>query len=85
MQPGHFQVTEVVRQVMHFFPQRSFLVAALNTQATNAADGFTVKMKQIKRAVTHAKIFSERELRFALSSFVRLSSVCNVRAPYSDD
>ena len=55
-QPGHFQVTKVVRQVMHFFPQTSFLVVALKTQAANAADCFTVKMKQIKRADTYRDI-----------------------------
>ena len=38
-------------QRMHFFPQKSwrpFLVVALKTQAANAADCFTVKIKQIK-------------------------------------
>ena len=79
-QPGHFQVTKVVRQVtrckrqqrskgtrsfrgqkilkpghrMHFFPQKklTFLVVALKTQAANAADCFTVKIKQIKQSDT---------------------------------
>ena len=44
-QSGHFQFTKVVRQVMHFFPQTSFLVVAIITQTANAADCFTVKMK----------------------------------------
>jgi len=42
--PGHYG-REGSRAL---FPQTSFSVVALNTQAANAADGFTVKMKQIK-------------------------------------
>jgi len=78
-QPGHFQVTKVVRQVirykrqqhskgarsfrgqkilnpghrMHFFPQKSwrpFLVVAHQNTGRQAADCFTVKIKQIKRS-----------------------------------
>jgi len=56
-----FQVTKVVRQMRHFFPQTSFLVVALKTQAANAADCFTVKMIQIKWTVTEGNIVSERE------------------------
>jgi len=79
MQPGHFQVTKVVRQVIrckpgHFearksksqvtgctFPEKkltTFIVAALKTQAANAADCFTVKITQIKRSYKVTFLFS---------------------------
>ena len=61
-EPGHFEVRKSSRQVIRsrdrsqdflwgvlFFSKKSwtFLVLALKTQAANAADCFTVKIKQI--------------------------------------
>ena len=47
---------------MHFFREKKlrtlFLVVALKTQAANAADCFTVKIKQIKRSDIVAFLFS---------------------------
>ena len=51
-EPGHLEVRKSSSQVT-FFPQKSgrpFFVAALKTQAANAADCFTVNIKQIKRS-----------------------------------
>ena len=62
----------------------TFSVVALKTQAANAADCFTVKIKQIKRSHI-VNILSEHPRLRTMSSPVRLSSVCNVRAPYLGD
>ena len=47
---------------MHFFPKKKvgdlFLVVALKTQAANAADCFTDKIKQIKRSDMVTFLFS---------------------------
>ena len=57
--PGRFEVRKSSSQVMHPesggapFPQKkltTFLVVAVKTQAANAADCFSVKIKQIKRS-----------------------------------
>jgi len=61
-EPGHFEVRKSSSQVIRsqgrsqdflwgaLFSSRKFLVVALKTQATYAADCFTVKIKQIKRS-----------------------------------
>jgi len=95
--PGHEGRKVISRSLRSWsrsctFSSNTFLVVALKTQAANAADCFTVKMKQIKLAVKYGNIFSERELTFTFAicrrpSVCRLSvcllSVRNVRAPYS--
>ena len=57
---GHRLSQDFLRRV-HFFPQKSwrpFLVVALKTQAANAADCFTVEIKQIKRSDMATFLFS---------------------------
>ena len=64
--PGHFEVKKSSSQVryslgVHFFSSKSwrpFLVVALKTQAANAADWFTVKIKQIQRSDMVTFLFS---------------------------